>query len=123
MRPVILKLTKSEDMVSFERQVNFQVDCLDSPNICHILDIISGPDHAGMDDFEATMVMKVRPWTLWDACHHPKVSSLSDHESARIMKCALRGLSDMHEQGVAHLGKVIVKPRCLLPPLTFPEIS
>jgi serine/threonine protein kinase len=102
---VILKLAKSEDLRKFEREANFQIDFISSKHIRRILDITSAPEW-GFKDFEAAMVLEFKPYTLWDACLDPKNSPLSDHQIGQIMEDVLRGLSDMHERGVAHLGQI-----------------
>jgi len=102
---VLLKMAKSEDLQKFEREVNFQIDLFSSKHIRRILDVIRAPEQDSTKDFEAAMVLEFKPYSLWDACLDPKNSPPSDYQIDHVMKGVLRGLSDMHERGVAHLGQ------------------
>lgn len=118
---VILKLAKSEEFKSFEREVNFQIDFFASKHIRRILDVISTPDHDFEEDFEAAIVLEYKPWTLWDACTDPRYSRLlTDRKILQVMKGALQGLADMHEQGVAHLD---IKPGNILVNSDFSQVE
>jgi serine/threonine protein kinase len=101
---VILKLARSENLKTFEREVNLQIDFINSKHIRRILDVVTAPKEGLKRGFEAAMVLEYKHYSLWDACFDPKNAPMSDRQIDQVMKDVLHGLSDLHEQNVVHLG-------------------